>query len=235
MRVIKGGGASADRAKSGGAYSTLSATILPGILENSDDPFAAFNPDMRLVAFNAAFRQWLGDIFDSTPRLNESLQAAMSKFHKSYSSIVELCRRSFAGEAFRVVQEFTEEHGESKGHLYYFEVSLSPVMDTEGKPVVVALVLHDITENRLVEQKYRAILEATPDAMLVVRRGIIEFASSKAETMFRYPHEALAGERIEVLLPERFRQSHVFNRETFEKHPPATPNGNRTRSHGFAG
>ena len=67
MKVIKGGAASEDPSNRGGAYSTLSATILPGILENSEDPFAVFDANMRLVAFNAAFRHWCGDIFGAKP------------------------------------------------------------------------------------------------------------------------------------------------------------------------
>jgi PAS domain S-box-containing protein len=59
------------------------------------------------------------------------------------------------------------------------------------------------------EDRYRQILEAAPDAMLVVdRAGAILFANRQATALFCYEPSELLGHKLEMLLPERFRASH---------------------------
>jgi PAS domain S-box-containing protein len=52
------------------------------------------------------------------------------------------------------------------------------------------------------EQRFRAVLEAAPDAMVITdRAGIIELANSRADTLFGRSREALIGRDIHSLLP----------------------------------
>jgi PAS domain S-box-containing protein len=59
------------------------------------------------------------------------------------------------------------------------------------------------------EDRYRQILEAAPDAMLVIdSTGEILFANRQATTVFGYARGDLIGSKLERLLPERFRANH---------------------------
>lgn len=53
------------------------------------------------------------------------------------------------------------------------------------------------------EQKFRAVLEAAPDAMVITGEdGIIQLANSRMDLLFGYPREHLIGSNITSLIPE---------------------------------
>ncbi len=62
----------------------------------------------------------------------------------------------------------------------------------------------------------RSILDAAPDAMLIIdTSGVICFTNRQVSALFGYPHDEIVGERIEKLLPERFRAQHIGHRERY--------------------
>lgn len=53
------------------------------------------------------------------------------------------------------------------------------------------------------EQKFRSLLEAAPDAMIMCHEdGGIALVNSRAESMFGYQREEMVGKKIQVLVPE---------------------------------
>lgn len=53
------------------------------------------------------------------------------------------------------------------------------------------------------EQKFRCLLEAAPDAMIISsENGIISLVNSQVETLFGFPREELVGANIQMLVPE---------------------------------
>lgn len=74
---------------------------------------------------------------------------------------------------------------------------------------------------------FQKFLESAPDSMLIVNReGSIVLVNSQTEKIFGYPREELIGRPIEILIPERFRNSHVAHRRDYTQSP-------RTRSMGM--
>ncbi|MGW6852066.1 PAS domain S-box protein [Streptomyces virginiae] len=63
------------------------------------------------------------------------------------------------------------------------------------------------------EEPFRALLEAAPDAMVIVDdAGVIRLVNAQTEALFGYPREELLGHSIDVLVPERFRGQHPSHR-----------------------
>jgi PAS domain S-box-containing protein len=76
------------------------------------------------------------------------------------------------------------------------------------------------------EDKFRALLEAAPDAMVIVDdRGRIELVNAQAEQLFGYPRAKLVGQSVELLVPARARAAHAAHRHGFLKAPGTRPMG----------
>lgn len=69
-------------------------------------------------------------------------------------------------------------------------------------------------------------LDAAPDAMLMIdASGRIRFANQQVSALFGYPCKDLIGQGIEMLMPERFRASHVLHRQAYFRSVRARPMG----------
>jgi PAS domain S-box-containing protein len=76
------------------------------------------------------------------------------------------------------------------------------------------------------ELSFEAVLEAAPDAMIVVDgNGRMLFVNTQAERLFDYTRTELIGRSVEQLVPERDRTTHVQHRERFLHTPSVRPMG----------
>jgi PAS domain S-box-containing protein len=73
---------------------------------------------------------------------------------------------------------------------------------------------------QLKEETLSAIIEASPSAMLMVNdEGNIVLVNYQVELLTGYQREEMLGQKVELLLPDRFRQSHLNLRESFLRKP----------------
>ncbi|MGE5492204.1 MAG: PAS domain S-box protein [Actinomycetota bacterium] len=67
----------------------------------------------------------------------------------------------------------------------------------------------EITERRQAEERFRAMLEAVPDAIVIVDdKNRIVLVNSQTEKLFGYSRDELSGQALDILIPERFRDRH---------------------------
>ncbi len=70
------------------------------------------------------------------------------------------------------------------------------------------------------EARNRLVIEAAPSGMVMIdQAGVIVLANKLIVEQFGYSQEALIGQPIETLLPERFRESHPIHRAAFFASP----------------
>jgi len=132
--------------------------------------------------------------------------------------------------------EFDEEYRiiRAGGEVRWLRSQVFPIFDTSGNLYRVAAVVNDITERRQDEARFRALLEAAPDAMVIVNsEGEIVLVNSQTERLFGYSRRELVGRSVDVLVPERLRGPHAANRSSFSLHPQARPMGQGLELYGL--
>ena len=86
---------------------------------------------------------------------------------------------------------------------------------------------------RASEEQFRGLLEAAPDAMVIVGPGgRIALVNRQTERLFGYGREELLGQAIEVLVPERFHGAHVGHRDGYMADPGVREMGAGLRLYG---
>jgi len=98
------------------------------------------------------------------------------------------------------------------GSDFPIEIMLSPLDSAEG--ILVTAAIRDISvrkraENHLaqMEGRYRGLLEAAPDAMVVVNPGgEIVLLNVQAEKQFGYSRDELVGQKVKNIIPEGFAE-----------------------------
>ena len=110
------------------------------------------------------------------------------------------------------------------GNEFPAEIGLDP-LDTDEGPMVLASII-DVGERKRAEERFRQVVEAAPNAMVLVGRdGRISLVNAQTEHLFGYPRDELLGESVELLVPERFRARHPALRMAFFAHPEGRPMG----------
>jgi PAS domain S-box-containing protein len=98
------------------------------------------------------------------------------------------------------------------GSAFPIEIMLSPLQSAEG--ILVTAAIRDITVRRQAEKnlaqmegQYRGLLEAAPDAMVVVNQtGEIVILNLQAEKKFGYRRDELLGQQVTNIIPDGFAE-----------------------------
>jgi PAS domain S-box-containing protein len=98
------------------------------------------------------------------------------------------------------------------GSEFPLELMLSPLESAEG--ILVTAAIRDISVRKAAEQhvaqmegQYRGLLEAAPDAMVVVdQAGDIVLLNVQAEKQFGYRRDELLGQKVKNIIPTGFAE-----------------------------
>lgn len=125
------------------------------------------------------------------------------------------------------------ESKRADGQTFIASVALTARGNGDGRPGGFLHISRDVSEMvrrgealHNAEEKFRGLLEAAPDAVVVANgEGRIVLVNAQTETLFGYGREELLNQDIEMLVPERFRARHAGHRAGFFVEPKVRPMG----------
>jgi len=205
------------------------------------DTYRILVEQIPAVVFLAFFDHGIGEAYVS-PQIERTLGFTQAEWLQDpvrwYKQIhpddkerwsAEAARTFLTGEPLRSVYRVLARDG----HIVWFHCEVKMVRHTDGRPWFIHGVGFDITDLKQTEEALgrseemlRGIFEHAPDTMVVVGRdGRIERVNAQVERMFGYTRDELQGQRMEILLPDRFRDKHVAHRADYVADPHLRPMG----------
>jgi PAS domain S-box-containing protein len=101
------------------------------------------------------------------------------------------------------------------GHPIPVEAALRRLEDG-----TLQVITRDITERKAAEERFRTMVEGAPNAMIMADgRGRIVLVNAQAERLFGYGREELAGQPVEILVPQAVRGGHAALRDGYQREP----------------
>jgi PAS domain S-box-containing protein len=203
----------------------MNATFDRLLLDENPDAVIVTTPAGDVVCWNKGAESMFG--FDDVEVLGRSLKDVIVPQDRlgDHQKILDDANSSgtASGESVRRRKD---------GSSIYVDISCKIVRNTQGAVGFVLFAQKDVTElkvqrdAKLVEAKFRDLLESMPDGIVMVNStGRTVLANSQAEKLFGYERGELRGRLVETLLPERLRGDHIGHRSNYFGQP-------RTRSMG---
>jgi len=180
-----------------------------GLLEAAPDAMVVVNQDGEIVLLNVQAEKQFG--YHRDELLGQKVKNIIPEGFAE--RLVADGARTPAEALAQQIGTGIELSGRRKDKTEFpIEIMLSPLESAEG--ILVTAAIRDISVRKDAEQhlaqmesKYRGLLEAAPDAMVVVNQGgAIVLLNVQAEKQFGYRRDELVGQKVKNIIPEGFAE-----------------------------
>lgn len=112
------------------------------------------------------------------------------------------------------------------GSRFWASVVITALFDQAGQLKGFTKVVRDVTARKEAEEQFHQVVESAPNGLLMANHeGVITMINAQLERDFGYARHELIGQKIELLLPERYRAAHPGQRTGFFQNPQARTMG----------
>jgi PAS domain S-box-containing protein len=180
-----------------------------GLLEAAPDGMVVVNQEGKIVLLNAQAEKQFGYLRDEL--IGRKVKSIIPEGFAE--RLIADGTRTAAEALAQQIGTGIELNGRRKdGSEFPIEIMLSPLESAEG--ILVTAAIRDITTRKDAEKhlaqmegRYRGLLEAAPDGMVVVNQaGEIVLLNIQAEKQFGYLRDELIGKKVKSIIPAGFAE-----------------------------
>ncbi|NIP72738.1 MAG: PAS domain S-box protein [Gammaproteobacteria bacterium] len=174
------------------------------VMESAIDAIISGDAEGKIRSWNTAATALFG--FTETEVIGEPIEVIIPERYRD--SHKEGIRRVSSGGPSRVIGKTVELAAIRKdGTEFPVELSLATWLLDDKR--YYTGIIRDISERKQAEQKFRSVTESAIDAIISAdHTGEIVSWNKAATNILGYTEEEALGQRLELIIPERFHEAH---------------------------
>jgi PAS domain S-box-containing protein len=186
------------------------------VIDTAHDAFIAMNQDGVVIEWNRQAETTFG--WSQPEAWGRSVAELIIPERHREAHRLGLLRFLTTGDGPVLNNRFELEALHKDGHELPVEVGIVAV--AMGESWRFNAFVRDLTGRARSEERFRALLESAPDAMVIVdQQGRIKVANAQAEKLFGYSRLEMLDQPVEMLVPTRFRARHGPHRADYFRDP----------------
>ncbi len=180
---------------------------LASIVACSDDAIIGKTTEGIITSWNAGAERMYGYSSKEAIGKSESMLVPLDR-PDEIPAVLERLKRN------EIVDHFETVRVRKNGQEFHIEITASPIRDAMERIVGASTIGRDISVRKEAERyvvqmeaRYRGLLEAAPDAMVIVNQaGEIVLLNLQAEKQFGYRRDELLGQKVKNIISEGFAE-----------------------------
>jgi two-component system, cell cycle sensor histidine kinase and response regulator CckA len=172
---------------------------LASIIESAHDAVISMDLDGRIRTWNPGAERLYG--YTAAEIIGRHSDVLLPAEHRT-----EVHERHAALARGEKTEEYQADRVRKDGTVITVVITLAYIADKTGTITGLSAMVRDISAQQRADARFRGLLEAAPDAIVCVdSAGRIVLVNAQAERLFGYPREELAGQSVEIVVPDAIK------------------------------